>query len=71
MFVRLKMSVEEAIAEVATLVEDVYKEDLRPSERTMRLRMYMESLLIKRGLSPKLKLEAGKQDGCVGSANFH
>lgn len=70
MFVKLRMSVEEAMDALGTIVKDVYKKGLEPRERTAALKAYMESLLIKRGHSPNLRLEAEKHEECVGSVYF-
>jgi hypothetical protein len=67
MFVKLQMSVKEAIAEFANIVQKVYPEGLGPEERTLRLRECMQSLLAKRGLPQDLKMQDEVQDDrCVG-----
>ena len=62
------MPVEEAMKEFGAIMECVYRRDLDPKERTERLRLYVESLLVKKDFSPELKLEAEGQDECLGSA---
>jgi hypothetical protein len=64
MLARLRMSVKDAIAEFAKVVQNVYPEGLKPEERTSRLRECMQSLLAKRGLPQDLKMEDDVQDGC-------
>lgn len=67
MLVKLRMSVEEATDEFATIVEAVYANKLSPAEKTEKLRKCVETLLNKKGLPADLKLEDEKQDGrCVG-----
>lgn len=66
MFAKLHMSVEDAITELSNIVESVYEREIEPKKRTERLKNHMESLLIKRGFSPDLKLEAEQVEGCVG-----
>lgn len=67
MLVKLRMSVEEASEEFATIVDAVYANKLNPAEKTEKLRKCMEALLTKKDLPANLKLEDEKQDGrCVG-----
>jgi hypothetical protein len=60
------MSVDEASDEFFTIVEQVYKPDhLTPSERTQKLREYMESVMARKGLPVDLKLmESNQTDRC-------
>ena len=66
MFVKLRMSIEEAITELGHIATTVYQRGLEPKERTARLKDRIELLLMKRGLPLDIKLEAEQQEGCVG-----
>lgn len=67
MFVRMKMSVEEAIKAFCYIIKRVYAKGLSPRERTEILRECMEDLLKERGLPVDLKLEEKNPNGgCLG-----
>jgi hypothetical protein len=62
MFAKLRMSVEEASDEFFKIVEQVYKPDhLTPSERTQKLREFMEAIMARKELPVDLKLIEGNQ----------
>ena len=61
------MSVEEASEEFNTIVEEVYKDDLTPLERTNRLCRCMEDVLKRRGLPLDMKLlDDAWEESCAG-----
>ncbi|KIM31130.1 hypothetical protein M408DRAFT_327421 [Serendipita vermifera MAFF 305830] len=67
LFVKLRMSVEEVIAEFSVIVDQVYVKDLEPIDRTTRLKSCIEQLLIKRGLTIDARLESDiHPEGCMG-----
>lgn len=67
MFAKLRMSVEDAIQEFGTIIDDVYAKGLEPAERTRKMRICIETLLKKRGFPVDLRLEEQRQGRrCLG-----
>lgn len=68
MFTKLRMSVEEATKEFYTIFEAVYKPlELKPFERSVKLRACMEDLLQRRNLPTDSKLvERASEGECAG-----
>jgi hypothetical protein len=61
MLTKLRMSVEEAIAELGIIIESVYTNKLEPAEKTKKLRGCMERLLTKRNLRVDLELRLSNE----------
>ena len=57
MFVKLRMTVEEASEEFCTIIQEVYQQDdIMPKERTQRLKQCMEDIMKRKGLPMDMKL---------------
>ncbi|KIM28146.1 hypothetical protein M408DRAFT_23860 [Serendipita vermifera MAFF 305830] len=67
LLVKLKLTVDEAISEFGTIIEEVYAKGIKPRERTERLKACMERLLTKRNFPLDLALENSRKSGhCLG-----
>lgn len=73
MFAKLRMSVEEASEEFATIFEAVYKSvDILPLERSKILRKCVEDILKRKGYPMDLPLvDDTQKGGCARSVSFY
>jgi hypothetical protein len=67
MFTKLRMSVDEAMAEFAEISKNVYEiESMNPDIRSQRLRKCLEDLLERKGMPLDALLVDGNEQNCPG-----